>query len=99
MFDQFSQLAAAPYGFGSEQSFIEAEYTASLAQIPDGAAKASGILLGRATAAAVLALRAGDGWNTQPLFDTTYPQGTLPGQYRFTPGSSFALLPRWGDVP
>jgi hypothetical protein len=97
LLDQFSQLIA--YGFASEQPFIEAEYTASLAQIPDGAAKASGILLGRAAAAAVLALRAGDGWNTQPLLDPTYPQGTLPGQYRFTPGSSFVLLPRWGDVP
>src|SRR5260221_3057469 len=58
LLDQFSQLSA--YGFASEQSFIEAEYTASLAQISDGAAKASGILLTRAADAAVLALRAGD---------------------------------------
>jgi hypothetical protein len=99
LLDQFGQLAAAPYGFGSPLSFIEAEYTASLAQIPSGPAKASGITLGKAAAQAVLALRAGDGWNTQPLFDTTYPQGTAPGQYRFTPGFNFVLLPKWGDLP
>jgi len=43
LLDQFGQLAAAPYGFASPQSFIKAEYTASPAQIPYGPAKASGI--------------------------------------------------------
>jgi hypothetical protein len=99
LLDQFGQLAAPQYGFASQQSFIEAEYTVSLAQIPAGSAKTSGITLGKAAAQALLALRAGDGWNTQPLFDTTYPQGTAPGQYRFTPGYNFALLPKWGNTP
>ena len=97
LLDQFSQLVA--YGFSSPQSFIQATYAASLAQIPDGTAKTSGVMLGRAAALAVLARRAGDGWNTQPVFDSTYPQGTVPGQYRFTPGSNFVLLPKWGDLP
>ena len=44
-------------------------------------------------------MRAGDGWNTQSAFDDTYPQGTAPGQYRFTPGYTFALLPHWGSLP
>jgi hypothetical protein len=56
-------------------------------------------MVGNAAAAAVSALRVGDGWNTQPVFDSTYPQGTTPGQYRFTPGNAFALLPQWGSVP
>ncbi len=97
LIDQFGLLV--PYGFASQQAFLNAEYVASLAQIPNGAAKVSGVLVGKAAAAAVLALRASDGWNTQVVLDTTYPQGTAPGQYRFTPGTNFALLPQWGDLP
>jgi hypothetical protein len=32
------------------------------------------------------------------LFDTAYPQGTQPGEYRFTPGFNFAFAPGWADV-
>jgi hypothetical protein len=32
------------------------------------------------------------------MFDTAYPQGTVPGAYRFTPGFSFAFAPGWADV-
>ncbi|WP_433302141.1 vanadium-dependent haloperoxidase [Actinoplanes sp. CA-030573] len=76
---------------------VEARYAAVLARIPDGAAKTRGIATGRAAAAAILAARAGDGSDT-PLFDTAYPQGTRPGEYRFTPGSDFAFAPGWGGV-
>jgi hypothetical protein len=27
-----------------------------------------------------------------------WPQGTEPGEYRFTPGTPFAFVPSWGDV-
>ena len=47
---------------------VEAAYAAALAAIPDGRAKRQGIALGQAAAAAILALRAGDGSDT-PLFD------------------------------
>ena len=30
--------------------------------------------------------------------DAGYPQGTRPGEYRFTPGTPFAFAPGWGDV-
>jgi hypothetical protein len=95
--DQFNQLTA--FGFAPQQSNLDAAYAASLALIPDGPAKSMGVMVGNAAAAAVSALRVGDGWNTQPVFDGTYPQGTAPGQYRFTPGYTFALLPQWGSVP
>ena len=95
--DQFNQLTA--YGFAPEASYLDAAYAASLAAIPDGAAKSMGISVGAAAAAGVSALRAGDGWNTQVAFDSTYPQGTAPGQYRFTPGYGFTLLPHWGSLP
>ena len=76
---------------------VEADYAAALGAIPDGRAKTRGIEVGQAAAAAILALRAADGADT-PLIDTDYPQGTSPGEYRFTPGTPFAFAPGWGDV-
>ena len=76
---------------------VEANYTAALAAIPDGTAKTQGVAVGAAAASAILALRAGDGSDT-PLLDFDYPQGTEPGQYRFTPGTPFAFAPGWADV-
>ena len=75
----------------------EDDYAAALAGIPDGVAKTEGLRLGRAAAAAILALRAQDGSDT-PFLDTEYPQGTAPGEYRFTPGFSFVAAPGWADV-
>jgi hypothetical protein len=97
LLDQFNQLVA--YGFSSQQSSIDSAFAASLAQIPNGRAKANGVIVGRAAALSILALRAGDGWNTQLVLDPAYPQGTEPGEYRFTPGSTFAFLPHWGNIP
>ena len=80
-------------GIGS----VEADYAAALAAIPDGVAKTSGLALGHAAAAAILALRAADGFDTPPI-DPTYQEGTAPGEYRYTPGTPFAFAPHWGDV-
>ena len=49
-----------------------------------------GINVGQAAAAAIPALRAGDG-SDAPLLNFAYPQGTNPGEYRFTPGFPFAF--------
>jgi hypothetical protein len=76
---------------------VEADYAEALGQIPDGRAKTRGIEVGKAAAAAILALRAADGSDT-PLIVTDYPQGTNPGEYRFTPGTPFAFAPGWADV-
>jgi PAP2 superfamily len=76
---------------------VETDYTAALAAIPDDRHKARGIEVGQAAAAAILALRAADGSDTL-LVDTGYPQGTAPGEYRFTPGTPFAFAPGWGGV-
>jgi hypothetical protein len=79
---------------------VESDYAEALGQIPDGPAKTRGIEVGRAAAAAILALRAADGVDeTHPtLFDSAYPQGTAPGEWRFTPGFDFAFAPGWADV-
>jgi hypothetical protein len=76
---------------------VEADYTAAVGAIPDGRAKTRGIAVGKAAAAAILALRAADGANT-PLIVTDYEQGTAPGEYRFTPGTPFVFAPGWGGV-
>lgn len=76
---------------------VDAAYAAALGAIPDGRAKRQGVALGQAAAAAILARRAADGSDT-PLFDAAYPQGTQPGEYRFTPGFDFAFAPGWADV-
>ncbi|MDQ1465121.1 MAG: hypothetical protein QOC73_2062 [Actinomycetota bacterium] len=76
---------------------VEDDYAAAISSIPDGSAKTRGLALGRAAAAVILAVRAADGSDTT-LFDTAYPQGTKPGEYRFTPGFNFALAPGWADV-
>ena len=77
---------------------VEADYTAALAAIPDGPAETQGVAVGSAAAAAILALRADDGSDT-PLLDFAYPQGTEPGEYRFTSADlPFAFAPGWGDV-
>jgi hypothetical protein len=76
---------------------VEADYAAALGAIPDNAAKTRGMRKGAMAAAAILALRASDGSDT-PLVDSAYPQGTDPGEYRFTPGTPFAFAPGWADV-
>jgi hypothetical protein len=76
---------------------VEADYSAALAAIPDGDPKDQGIALGQASAAAVIALRAGDGSDTEFL-DFAYVEGTAPGEYRFFDGVPFAAAPGWGQV-
>ena len=76
---------------------VEADYAAALDAIADTPFKRMGINVGARAAAAILALRADDGSDT-PLLDFDYPQGTEPGEYRFTPGTPFAFAPGWQDV-
>jgi hypothetical protein len=74
-------------------------YAAALAALPDGPAKTNGLAVGRAAAAAILALRAYDG-SDAPWVDFGYPQGTAPGEWRFTPDfpAPLAFGPNWGKV-
>jgi hypothetical protein len=74
-------------------------YDAALAAITDGPAKTHGVAVGQAAAVAILALRADDG-SDAPWVDPLYPQGTEPGEWRFTPDApvQFAFAPNWGKV-
>ena len=75
---------------------VEADYAQALAGIPEGSSKSDGIALGSDAAAAVLALRADDGYDTLPI-DPAYVEGTAPGEYRYTPGTPFAFAPHLGE--
>jgi len=82
---------------GTGQATVEADYTAALAAIPPGPSRTAGLQVGRSAARAVLRLRQNDGAD-QPLVDPDFPQGTRPGEYRFTPDVPFVFLPGWGRV-
>jgi hypothetical protein len=76
---------------------VEADYTAALAAIPDNQAKAQGIAVGQAAAAAILALRAADG-AVGPFLNFSCPQDTNPGEYQCTPGTPFIAFEVWENV-
>jgi hypothetical protein len=75
----------------------EAAYAAALAAIPDGQAKAQGIAVGRAAAAAILDLRADDR-AVGPFLNFACPQETDPGEYQCTPGTPFIAFEVWENV-
>jgi hypothetical protein len=66
------------------------ERTLSLAAIPDDAAKADGVAVGEAAAAAMLALRANDGATALP--NLYFPTSTDAGQWQPTTGVNAAGL-------
>ncbi len=76
---------------------VESGYAAALDAIRDGPRKQRGLAVGHAAAAAVLALRAGDGADTM-LLDFDFPQGSAPGDWLFTPDRPFAFAPGWAHV-
>ena len=76
----------------------EADYASALAAVADGTAKTQGMALGQAAAAVVIAHRANDGSTTASV-DPNFTQGSLPGAWRFTPGSPpIAFASGWGQV-
>jgi hypothetical protein len=97
LLDQLERLVA--FGFPPQQADVNAAYAASLAAIPPGLPKALGIGIGQTAASRILALRAADGAYLLPVIDPNYPQGTTPGQYRFTPPFTFAFETQWSRVP
>jgi hypothetical protein len=81
----------------AEAAALDAARTASLAAIPDGTAKAQGVMVGEAAAAAMLAKRANDG-AAPPQFHTPGPPA--PGVWQPTPGCPPAggILLHWRNL-
>ena len=89
-----SELGLTP---AAATDLVEKAYVVALAAIPDTPAKAQGILIGQAAAAAILVLRDGDG-SDAPFLDSNYVPGPNPGDFQFIPGLPFAAAPGWGKV-
>jgi hypothetical protein len=76
--------------FPDQENRLRARYDDSLAAIPDGPRKRSGISVGRQAAAAMVAARQNDG----SFGDQAWVVGTQPGQWRPTP-PTFAADGAW----
>jgi hypothetical protein len=79
------------------QTTLDQQYEQSLAQIPDGADKTTGIDVGRAAALATLTLRSDDGSALPPI---PYVFGNAPGDYQSTPPNFPAqpVFTHWSQV-
>jgi hypothetical protein len=75
----------------SAQATLDADYAASLAQIPDGTAKTRGIAFGIRAADSLIRLRANDGRNAPILFT----QPPAPGVWRPTPPALLLMSAPW----
>jgi hypothetical protein len=76
---------------------VEAEYSAGLARIADGAAKDAGVAAGRAAAAAILAQRAAD--NVGAAVGKPYtPDTPAPGVYQLTPPANIVIGAGLGEL-
>jgi hypothetical protein len=83
--------------FPANAPSLDAAYAASLARVPDGTRKQQGVAVGEAAAAAMIALRTGDG-STPPEF--YLPASTEPGSWQLTPGCppQGGLLLQWRNL-
>ena len=72
------------HDFPNQQAALEADYAAALAAIPDGSAKTSGIEVGQAAAAEMIALRQGDRLEADIGFVMPPP---APGVWQLPAGS------------
>jgi hypothetical protein len=76
----------------SQFAYLDAQYAASLAAIPDGPAKSNGIAIGFEVANLFLASRVGDGRNNTTI---TYTPGSGPGAWIPTPPAFAPAATPW----
>jgi hypothetical protein len=89
-----AEIGATP---GPAVAIVENAYMKALSSVPNSRAKAKGILVGQAAAAAILALRDDDG-SAAPFLEFNYVAGSDPGDFQLIPGFPFAAAPSWGSV-
>jgi hypothetical protein len=83
--------------YPQQQAMLDAEYTKSLGEIPDGPAKTSGVAVGERVAQRILTIRASDG--AAAAIGAAYTPGTAPGDWNPTPPALLRPLgPGWGSV-
>jgi len=82
---------------GQRQAQLDLAYEDAIDRVPDDAARREGILLGKAAARAVLAMRARDGADRAELHMAAHP--FAPGRYQPTPPTfDPPIVPGWRDV-
>ena len=79
--------------FPTQSIYLNNQYSASLATIPDGQSKTDGMAVGYEVAALFLASRAGDGWNDATV---TIPLHSGPGWW--VPTAITPPVVQWGAV-
>ena len=72
----------------SQQASLDASLAATLAPVPDGPAKKSGITAGAREASVILAERAGDGLDTASVDIPWTPPPPAPGVFQLTPAEA-----------
>lgn len=78
------------------QAMLDTQLQESLAQIPEGPNKSTGIQIGQIVAEQILALRSNDRSNAQPL---PFVPGDDPGDYQLTPPNfPQPVFTHWPDV-
>lgn len=83
------------YLYPAQAATFDARLAIDLGLYEAGPARDAAVAFGEQVADAVIAIRAGDGWNAS----VSYPGGTDPGQWRPTPPAfASAHQPHWGDV-
>ena len=81
--------------FPAQSAMFDTQLTLSLGAVADGQSESDGIAVGAQAAAAMIALRADDGWNVP----VAYTPGTDPGMWQPTPpGYLPAAAPQWADL-
>jgi hypothetical protein len=76
--------------YPAQRPTLDAELATWLATVPDGAAKTEALALGAAAAAAIVAMREGDG-TAVDLLSPGYTPGMQPGDYQFVPPYDFTF--------
>jgi hypothetical protein len=76
--------------YPAQRAKLDARLATWLARVPNGRAKAEALTLGAKSAAAIVALREGDGTAVN-LISPFYTPGTQPGDYQFVPPYDFTF--------
>jgi hypothetical protein len=92
----YDTLSGLQPQLGADQTILDGDYTAYMAAIPDGTAvqktaKQHGIAIGEQVAQAVLALRANDGRERNPMLADLDPPAPGPGVWQPAPGTVLGL--------
>ena len=99
--DPFAAAASAGYTvllgiFPEMKSVLDSALEASLSTIKEGVLKQQGRELGMQAGNAILALRAGDGSDADPV--VFIPVSDVPGVYNVVPPFNFLFAPQWATM-